>query len=116
MRFTFHRISLQTVFLFCIFYLLVVTTKTYSQSSVNEKKSTVIFYRTAMWGGAYSYKLRMEDSVLTKIKFRSFYSIELKEGVYNFWGRVYGRTDFSLDVKQGKTYFVKCAVKGMFII
>ena len=101
--------------MFCFFCAsLFAETTAYSQSSGSPNTATVIFYRTAMWGGAYSYKLRMADSVLTKVKFKSFYSTELNKGVYNFWGRIFGRTNFSLDVKPGKVYFVKCGVKGMF--
>ena len=95
--------------IFLLLFSLVIVTNSNSQTSTNSNKATVIFYRSTMWGGAYSYKLNQGDSTLTKIKYKSFYAIELNEGIYNYWAKnCGGRDNISLNVKAGHKYFIKC--------
>ncbi|HEV7621765.1 MAG TPA: DUF2846 domain-containing protein, partial [Flavisolibacter sp.] len=100
-------------FLFNTFFVTAFAlTTVYSQQLPNDRKAIVYVYRSSMWSGAYGYKLRQGDSTLYKIKFKSFYVMKLNEGTHYFWAKTIGRTDLTLTVEAGKSYFVKCGIKG----
>lgn len=91
-----------------LLFILTITL-VYSQTPPDTNKAIVIFYRTTMWGGAYSYKLMQGDSTLTEIKYKCFYPIELIKGTYTYWAKnAGGKDEITLNLKSGHTYLIKC--------
>jgi len=91
------------------FHFILVNTLVYSQVPPDTNKAIVLFCRTTMWGGAFSYRLMKGDSVLTKIKYKSFYPIEVKEGAHTFWAKnAGGKDEITMSLKAGHTYIIKC--------
>ena len=68
-------------------------------------------------GAAIGYDLHMDDSVICRIKNNSKYAIPLvKEGKTEIWAKSEQKVKFVINVKCGKTYYIKCGIKMGIIV
>lgn len=93
-----------------------ITHPTPSFPTPNGNQGLVYFYRVkAFAGSAISYDIHLGDEVIGAIKNGTYFYQIFDPGKYQFWAKTEARKDIFLDVKPGKTYYIKCEI-GMGIL
>lgn len=84
-----------------------------TSSGVNKDRAVIHFFRDKILvGSALSYKVRIGDKVLGKIKNGKTMDYEIdKPGKYIFWAKTERKEYVELDVEMGKEYYVQCGLK-----
>ncbi len=79
--------------------------------------SLLHIYRFSGQGFAVSYKLHLEDSLLTKVSNKFYDTVKVyKEGPQTIWARTESRDEVTIDFEFGKEYYLRCALGiGAFI-
>jgi hypothetical protein len=73
--------------------------------------ATIYFYRNAsVQGVAVSFDLHHRDSVIGRVASGSVIVYQCPPGVQEFWGSTESRRSIFIDVKPGKSYFVRCSI------
>jgi hypothetical protein len=102
------------ILFFCAFPVMSLAENDESEPPVTKSETaTIVFFRTGGVGGAVKFHVHnMAGEPLGYLgKSGDSFSIEIEPGTHGFWSRAASRSDVSLTVEAGKTYYVKATVK-----
>lgn len=73
--------------------------------------ATIYVYRKGGVGPLISYNLHLGDSLLCRVTNRFKQEIRVtKEGPMEIWAKTEVKASLPLDIKKGKTYYIRCSV------
>lgn len=73
--------------------------------------ATLYVYRNGGAGALISYNLNLGDSLLCRVTNRFKQEIRIsKEGPVELWAKTEAKASLPLDIKKGKTYYIRCSV------
>jgi hypothetical protein len=81
-------------------------------STPEEGKALVVFYRTKKFsGGAIQFNVRDSDKYYGPLKNGTIIKVNIDPGEHTFFSQVISSDAITLNVEEGKTYYVKGTVK-----
>ncbi|MGQ1891794.1 hypothetical protein ACT29H_15240 [Thermophagus sp. OGC60D27] len=88
------------------------TSKDEEEDLLDVDYAIINVYRYSGVGALISYDLFLGDSVICRVRNNFKTTIHIKkEGLNSLWAKTEGKTEVPIDVKMGKTYYVRCGIK-----
>lgn len=110
----FYKKSLQTLFFSCLTILLLTSFSALAQKNpkVEDGKGLVVFYRAKKFSGS-AIKFTVKDSrgEYGQLKSGTIISVPVETGSNTFWSQVISSDSITIEVEEGKIYYVKGTVK-----
>jgi hypothetical protein len=84
---------------------------------IPDNSGLVYFYRpSAYLGGGMSYDVKTGETVITTLPNGGYYPYFSAPGEKEFWAQTESKSSVTLDVKAGKTYYIKGEIGVGFLV
>ena len=97
-----------------IFIILIIVFSEFNVYSQQNKSKIIVYREKNFYGSAISYKLYVNDSLLTSIKNNSFYEYECNHGSYTIRLENNENSMVQINVEQGKYYYFRLIINMGF--
>ena len=106
--------AIQTLFLFLFTFLLSTNFNVLAQQipAIEEGKALVVFYRSKKFsGGAIKFTVKDNRGEYGQLTNGSVIYVSVEPGTNTFWSQVISSDSITIEVEEGKIYYVKGTVK-----